>query len=81
LISLGDLGDARIQKKTTQHDPSGNLSLQAEPTGPTNKGNQSSILAQPVVEMLKTPILVICFLLFFLKLTAFMSEMFFYHMH
>jgi hypothetical protein len=70
------------KKKTTQNDPSGNLSVQGEPTGPTNKGNQSPILlARPVVEMLKTPILVICFLLLFLKRTAFMSEMFFYHMH
>jgi hypothetical protein len=76
LLVILAMPESKKQLKTTQVET---LSLQDEPTGPTNEDNQSSILlARPVVEMLKTPNLVICFLLFFLKRTAFMSEMFSY---
>lgn len=55
------------------------LNVQDEPTEATTEDNQSSKIShRPLSGMLKTPNLVICFLLYFLKRTAFMSEIFFY---
>jgi len=76
LLVVVAMPEAKKHLDTTQLETS---TLQIEPQGPTSEDNDSSVhIAQPVISMLKTRNLVICFLLFFLKRTAFMSEMFFY---
>ena len=76
LLVIMTMPEAKKQLSTSQVET---LNLQTEYPGPTSEHSRSSVfIARPIVGMLKTPNLVVCFLLFFLKRTAFMSEIFFY---